>query len=189
MIMNEMAPLPTYLGRYAGFVTRVVAFVIDRILIGIIMVLIAGSVDFVVNAFQINQVLFFAKIPPQVSVIGGIAIYYLLSVSYDIGFWLLVGQTLGKRVMGLRIVRTNGERVKLGSALRRELGYVISGILFVGFLWILFDNRRQGFHDKLAGTFVVYSWPEDELKGTLVRDRVEHIRYQRQQSSVQDGES
>ena len=187
--MNEMAPLSTYLGRYAGFVTRLMAFVIDRFVVGLVMLLIAVSVDFVLNAFQINQILFFQKIPTQVGVIAGIATYLLLSISYDIGFWLMAGQTLGKRVMGLRIVRTDGERLRLGNALRREIGYVISSILFLGFLWILFDNQRQGFHDKLAGTFVVYSWPEDELKGTFVRERVERIRYKHQQGGVQGGES
>jgi uncharacterized RDD family membrane protein YckC len=188
-MVNDMAPPPTFLGRYAGFVTRLVAFVIDRFVIGLVMLLIAVSVEFVMNAFQINQFLFFEKIPAQVRVVVGFGIYLLLSVSYDIGFWLMAGQTLGKRVMGLRIVRTDGERLRLGNALRRVLGYVISGILFLGFLWILFDNRRQGFHDKLAGTLVVYSWPEDELKGTFVRDHVERIRYKHQQSGIPGGES
>jgi uncharacterized RDD family membrane protein YckC len=43
-------------------------------------------------------------------------------------------------------------------ALRRFIGYFISGILFLGFLWVLLDSRRQGWHDKIAGTFVIYSW-------------------------------
>jgi uncharacterized RDD family membrane protein YckC len=90
--------------------------------------------------------------------------------------------------MGLRIVRTNGERVRAGNAVRREVGYVISGLLFLGYLWILFDNRRQGFHDKLAGTIVVYSWPEAELKGTFIRDQVQHIRYRRQMSQANEDE-
>jgi uncharacterized RDD family membrane protein YckC len=47
-------------------------------------------------------------------------------------------------------------------------------------LWILFDNRRQGWHDKLAGTIVVYSWPESELRGTLVREQVHRLVQARQ---------
>jgi uncharacterized RDD family membrane protein YckC len=188
-MMNDMAPPSTYLGRYAGFVTRLVAFVIDRLVIGIAMLLIAVSVDFIMNAFQINQVLFFDEIPSQAGAILGAVVYLLLSISYDTGFWLIAGQTLGKRVMGLRIVRTDSERLRLGNAIRRVLGYVVSSILFLGFLWILLDNRRQGFHDKLAGTFVVYSWPEEELKGTFVRDRVESIRYKHQQTSTGDRQS
>ena len=87
----------------------------------------------------------------------------------------------------MRVVRTDGKRLKFGNALRRSLGYIVSGILFLGYLWILFDNRRQGFHDKLAGTMVVYSWPEDELQGTFVRDKVEHIRYRRQAEQDSEG--
>jgi hypothetical protein len=66
---------------------------------------------------------------------------------------------------------------------------VISGILFLGYLWILFDNRRQGFHDKLAGTYVVYSWPEEELRGTFVVDRVQRFRHKRQAAQNQKGTS
>jgi uncharacterized RDD family membrane protein YckC len=90
---------------------------------------------------------------------------------------MLAGQTPGKYLMGLRIVRTDTDRIRLGNAVLREIGYVLSGILFLGYLWILFDNRRQGFHDKLAGTLVVYSWPEGELKGTFARDRIQRLRH------------
>jgi uncharacterized RDD family membrane protein YckC len=93
------------------------------------------------------------------------------------GFWMLAGQTPGKRVMGVRIVRTDGQRLKWGNAIRREVGYGISTILFLGYLWVLVDNRRQGWHDKLAGTMVVYAWPEEG--GTPVRDRLQRFRERR----------
>ena len=117
----------------------------------------------------------------------GAGIYLGVQLVYDIGFWLLAGQTPGKRVLGVRIVRTDGKRLRFWNALRRVIGYVFSSILFLGYLWILFDNRRQGFHDKLAGTMVVYSWPEDELKGTFVRDKVEHIRHRRRAKRESEG--
>jgi uncharacterized RDD family membrane protein YckC len=84
----------------------------------------------------------------------------LIALSYDIGFWLAAGQTPGKRALGVRIVRTDGKRMTFGNAVRREIGYVISAILFLGFLWAIIDNRRQALHDKLAGTLVLYCWPE-----------------------------
>ena len=40
----------------------------------------------------------------------------------------------------------------------RACGYWVSGILLLGFAWIAVDERSQGFHDKFAGTFVVYDW-------------------------------
>jgi uncharacterized RDD family membrane protein YckC len=185
-MIDESAPQYTFLGRYAGFVTRLVAFIIDRVILSIVVFIIVLSIEWIVNAFQINLLLFTEGGSWELSVAVTAVLYALLSLLYDIGFWLLVGQTPGKRVMGVRVVRTDGKRLKFGNALRRAIGYVVSAILFVGYLWILFDNRRQGFHDKLAGTMVVYTWPEDELKGTFVRDKVEHIRHR--QRSAQDSE-
>lgn len=179
--MDEQAQVPmTHLGQYAGFVTRMVSFVIDRALVGLVAFLTFQSIDYLLGAFKINQLLGFWDMTWQGRTILVAVIYAFLTICYDIGFWLLAGQTPGKRVMGLRILRSDGTRLRFGNALRREIGYVVSGILFLGYLWILFDNRRQGFHDKLAGTIVVYSWPEGELKGTFIRDRVQRFRYQRQ---------
>jgi uncharacterized RDD family membrane protein YckC len=176
---DEQAQLPTYLGRYAGFVTRLVAFAIDQVIVNSITFVTAYAVNWVINEFAINELLGFSEVLQQVQAILTVMILISVALLYYIGFWMLAGQTLGKRIMGVRIVRTDGGRVKFGNAVVRWLGYVVSGILFLGFLWILFDNKRQGFHDKLAGTFVVYSWPEDELKGTFVRDRVQRLQQRR----------
>ncbi len=75
----------------------------------------------------------------------------------------------------MRVLRKDGTRVRLGNALRRQIGYWISGIFYLGFLWILFDNKRQGFHDKIAGTIVTYSWPEGRLRGTFVIERMQRF--------------
>ena len=68
----------------------------------------------------------------------------------------------------------------------QALAYLISAILFLGYLWILFDNRRQGFHDKIAGTFVVYSWPEVEQPVRPVRDRARRLRLKRKMAQEQE---
>jgi uncharacterized RDD family membrane protein YckC len=102
-------------------------------------------------------------------------IYYIVSFLYDVSFWVLSGQTPGKRVLGVRVMRTDGKRLTLGKAVLRRIGYWVSAIFFLGFLWILVDNRRQAFHDKLAGTIVTYSWPEGRLRGTFVIERVQRF--------------
>jgi uncharacterized RDD family membrane protein YckC len=81
---------------------------------------------------------------------------------YWILFWMLAGQTPGKRLMGLRIIRVDGGRVTIGACIRRLIGYYLSAFLMLGFIWVLFDSRRQGFHDKLAGTLVLYAWSFDK---------------------------
>jgi uncharacterized RDD family membrane protein YckC len=56
------------------------------------------------------------------------------------------------------VVRTDGSPVTWGRAVLRYLGFIVSAIpLSLGFLWIAIDGRRQGWHDKLAGTYVIPS--------------------------------
>jgi uncharacterized RDD family membrane protein YckC len=181
-MVDEEAPQFAFLGQYAGFVTRLAAFAVDRAVVASIVLVIALAVRLAVEAFYINQILGLGESLRQVVSSYAIGAYLMVSALYDVGFWLLVGQTPGKWLMGVRVVRTDGERLRLGNALRRVLAYALSGILFLGYVWILFDNRRQGFHDKLAGTIVVYSWPEAELSGTFVRDQVLRIVAERQMS-------
>ncbi len=74
--------------------------------------------------------------------------------------WLftgLRGQTPGKMVTGIMVVDKQGKLPGLWrAALRELLGKLISALaLFIGFLWIAWDPCKQGWHDKLAGTYVV----------------------------------
>jgi uncharacterized RDD family membrane protein YckC len=170
-----------FLGHYAGFITRLIAFVVDRLIVGIIALFTVMAVRWVLNVFAINQLLFgWDEIPAQVASVFGVVVYLVVALGYDMGFLLLAGQTPGRQLVGVRVVRVDSERLRFWNVLRRQVGYLISGILFLGYLWILFDNRRQGWHDKLAGTIVVYSWPEEEVQGTMVRERLRRIAEERQ---------
>jgi uncharacterized RDD family membrane protein YckC len=161
-------------GDYAGFVTRMVAFVTDRIIIALVLGGAAIFVDFAAGTFQLKQAMglqtLTAGLAAAIAAASGIG----LAMIYDVGFWVLAGQTPGKRLMGLLVVRSNGARLKLGSALLRWVGYWVSGILFLGFLWVLLDSKRQGFHDKLARTLVVYARPEAAgvAAATPIHDRL-----------------
>lgn len=71
--------------------------------------------------------------------------------------WVTLGATPGKLLMECRIVDArSGERPGARQALLRLLGYLVSGplTLGIGFLWVIWDKRKQGLHDKLAGTVV-----------------------------------
>lgn len=64
--------------------------------------------------------------------------------------------TLGKIVMGIKVVGYRNERIEFSKALLRNLSKVLSGfILAIGYIMIIFDDRKQGLHDKIADTFVV----------------------------------
>ena len=69
------------------------------------------------------------------------------------------GQTAGMRILGIYIVRVDGRPFTMkDAALRHLIGYPLSMVsFFLGFLWMLWDPRQQGWHDKLARTIVVIS--------------------------------
>ncbi len=96
-----------------------------------------------------------------VEVSGMMVIGYLImliwSVGYMLYFWSTSGQTPGKAILGLKIVRADGgAKLGLGKAILRLIGYAISGIvIYLGFLWIIWDKEKQGWHDKIAGTYVI----------------------------------
>ena len=81
-----------------------------------------------------------------------------MSLLYFGLFWSKVGggQTVGMRFLGLQVVGTDGKLIGLGTALIRWLGLVVSfSVLFLGVIWVAFDPLKQGWHDKIANTYVV----------------------------------
>jgi uncharacterized RDD family membrane protein YckC len=175
---TEKAPSPIILGRYAGFFSRAAAYALDRLIVFGIAFVILVVINYFLGLLGVDQWLANLTEDSALKVVlaillSTVGINLLVTVWYNIGFWLASGQTPGKRMLGVRVLRTDGKRLRLGNALRRQIGYWISTIFYLGFLWILFDNKRQGVHDKLAGTIVVYSWPEGRLRGTFV---IEHVQ-------------
>lgn len=64
--------------------------------------------------------------------------------------------TLGKKALGLKVTDLNGGRISFGQATGRHFGKWISGlILLIGYLMMLWDDKKQTLHDRLAGTLVV----------------------------------
>jgi uncharacterized RDD family membrane protein YckC len=185
MTSNRQHPPQTSLGHYSGFVTRLVAWIIDCLLLTATVTITAGVISFLANNFRINEILGLGGELNQIAIAISVGLALFLPPIYNMVMWILAGQTVGKWIMGVRVVRTNGQGVTFWVALRRQIGYFISAILFLGFIWILFDNRRQGFHDRLAGTFVVYSWPEIEEPVKPVKDRARSIRLQRKMAEEQ----
>ncbi len=88
---------------------------------------------------------------------GDAIINNLLPVLFTSVGWLHQGATPGKWLLGCRVVdATSGGPLTLRQGLFRNLGYLVSFFTFgLGFLWIAWDPRRQGFHDKIANTLVV----------------------------------
>ena len=80
----------------------------------------------------------------------------LVALAYFSGMWAWKGTTIGGIVLGLKVVRLDGQPVTFAVALVRALSAAFSVIvLFLGFLWIAWDKDKQGWHDRIAGTVVV----------------------------------
>ncbi len=80
----------------------------------------------------------------------------ILAVAYFVGLWTWRGSTIGGIVLGLKVVRTDGQPINFPIALVRSLSSIFSAlVLFLGFFWAGWDSQKQSWHDKIAGTVVV----------------------------------
>ncbi len=101
---------------------------------------------------------------PQIILCNLLAL--VIIIGYFVILWVWRGQTLGNMIMNIKVIRPDGTNLTFGIAFLRYLGYIVSAIpLFLGFIWIAFDKQKQGFHDKIAGTFVVII-PQQKIKVT-----------------------
>jgi len=88
--------------------------------------------------------------------LGGVSAIFV-SWLYHWLFIGLKGQTLGKMAVGIKVVDASGSVPGLGRAALREIpGKILSSIaIYLGFLWVIWDKQKQGWHDKIASTYVV----------------------------------
>ncbi|MCB0058056.1 MAG: RDD family protein [Caldilineaceae bacterium] len=182
------------MGQYAGIVTRGVALIID-----ILIVIVAALV---INASISLPLDFFLGINKQ-SCTAGVTVGanwdFLRSMLCQIYDWIVVavavltgpiyfiflstagGQTIGKYVMGVRIVRVDGKQMSYIKAFLRYAGYFVSlATLGIGFIWVVFDSQRRALHDHLAGTCVIYSWRAQQ--NALMLSRIQRFFGRRQKA-------
>lgn len=146
VMVNRTASMK--LAEPADFGQRLGAFLFDLLLFFIVLMI----VTFVLSSFS------------KKSIVGSnamLAAFYLAAfVLFALNFVVLAsrgGQTIGKRLVGIRVVREDGEPVSAVSVLLRHcVGYALSALGgFLGFLWVVWDSKHQGWHDKIAHTIVV----------------------------------
>jgi uncharacterized RDD family membrane protein YckC len=116
----------------AGFWLRMGALLLDVVLVGFL-----GSVAFGSFHHESN-------------------LHLLVLATYGACMWKLRGATVGGIVCDLRVVRLDGRPMEWETAIVRALGCFLSlAVCGLGFIWIAFDENRQAWHDKIAGTLVV----------------------------------
>lgn len=153
----------TLAGHYAGFASRVAALLIDIALVLITLSLVTTSINALVSLLSLDAIIgrFTVSLGYGGAVAAALAgvMGLLFVAAYSIVGWSINGQTVGNLVMGIRVVRTDGSRITPGRAAVRMLCAYVSGLLlFMGFIWLIFDPRRQGWHDKPVGSVVIYDW-------------------------------
>ena len=133
----------------AGAVSRTLAFLIDGAFVNLGFTAAVALVTLVDNAFGGK-----ASGGSSFAVAVGSTTWVAMGSLYLLAFWSLAGQTPGMRFLGIRL---EGERLPLGRGVKRLLGMALAFLTFgLGFLGIVFGQRRRGLQDRFGATEVVY---------------------------------
>jgi uncharacterized RDD family membrane protein YckC len=140
-------------GRYAGPVTRLIAFVLDALIVTIAFTAIIAGVTFLIELITSNEVEVAQGLWYVVGYILWAFVYLWLSIA-------IFGKTLGKTFMGVRVVGRDGSVALHGhQGFVRALTFPLSiAIIGIGLLGIVFGRERRAWHDHFARTAVVYDW-------------------------------
>ncbi len=132
---------------YAGFWIRAAAFIID--------LLIANALSCIISRILFGN---YYMYDDPASDPGPGAVSLIVNWIYFAWQESSVRQaTIGKFAVGIKVSTENGERLTFANATGRYFAKILSAIiLLIGFLMVAFDKKKQGLHDKLAKTFVIY---------------------------------
>jgi uncharacterized RDD family membrane protein YckC len=153
--VSQPAPVP-----YAGLVSRTLALAFDTALLVTAIVVVGTVVGLAITLFVPGDTHVHVGVGLVTAAIGA---WWLMFGAYLVCFWTLAGQTPGMRLMGLRVASADGPSLRLRRAVLRLAGMVLAALpLMAGYALILVDDRRQGLHDKLAHTSVLYGADPNE---------------------------
>ena len=138
-----------------GFWIRTVAYLIDTVILYLLAIIltVVGIIALGMASSGLGEL-------DEERIVGLMGPLYLfntiITIFYFTYFHGSIGQTPGKMLCRLKVVRVNGESMGYGRAFLRWIGYLPSSLIFcLGFLWAAGDKHKQGWHDKIAGTYVI----------------------------------
>lgn len=152
--MEEAGPAPGV--RFAPHGPRLMAYIVDAVIVFVAIVALSIAFAILVAIAASSD-----SAGGTGAAIGGgllyVALILLVSVAYFPYFWKRDGATPGMKMFRLRVVRdADGGPITTGQAILRVIGFWIDGLVFyLGYVWILIDKRRRGWHDLIAGTVVI----------------------------------
>lgn len=139
--------------KYAGFWIRFWAFFVDVLWMGLLNVI-------EVAALSSGQGIDYLRTPHLGLTLVSAVINWVIFAAFESGGWQA---TPGKRLMGLRVTDMNGERLTFGRATGRYFAKILSGLLFcIGYIMVGVTEKKQGLHDRLADTLVLYGKAGEE---------------------------
>jgi len=139
----------------AGLVTRGTAFAADLGIIDVGFIAFSALVALIWGTGQGASV---------AAILAGIGVWIVIGGIYLTFFWSLAGQTPGMRLLGIRIEHEGSHRLGFKTARRRVVALLLAIIpLGLGLVGIVTREKRQGFHDRVAGTEVLYGKPTIRL--------------------------
>lgn len=142
--------------RYADFGIRTAAYLVDAVILAAIALIASPALGGLTRPGTTvllgGQVIQTSTLNPAL-----ILFTFLTQAIYFVGFWSAASRTPGMMVTHLRVLRAaDGRPLGIGAAVVRFIGLVIGlWVVFLGVIWVLLDPRRQGWHDKMAASFVV----------------------------------
>lgn len=135
---------------YAGFWDRLLATILDAIIIYLPIKIIENIIIFTTLRPISTIILFEIFLPLIITII----------------FWVNKGATPGKLIMNMYIVdEVTGQKINIAQSIMRYIGYIPSTFIFgLGFIWIAVDEKNQGWHDKIGGTIVIKKKKSKEIE-------------------------
>jgi|SRR3989344_2422311 len=134
---------------YVGFWRRFVAALLDGLILTAFNFLIGFVFGFSGDSGSGAS---FSSSSPMANVAS-----LVVWIGYVVFYQAQSGQTLGKKVMGIKVVTLDGQKPSVVTFFLRDvIGKLVSGIiLLIGYLWVIWDSKKQALHDKIASTYVV----------------------------------
>ncbi|MCE1270437.1 MAG: RDD family protein [Acinetobacter sp.] len=129
---------------YAGFWIRFAASIIDNIIIFVALIPIAMLLGW--------ESTYSSRLSSGID-----WLWQILVAVFFVFCWVKFAGTPGKRLLRLKVLdERTGENITVGQGIIRYIGYFPAIlVLFIGLIWVAFDSKKQGWHDKMAKTVVV----------------------------------
>jgi uncharacterized RDD family membrane protein YckC len=138
--------------RYSSIRRRFWASALDGLIGGIVQLILT---------FALTGSLIAASNASDMSKIGPTMIVFVLSTLFGVSYYVFFlgwkGATPGKMMLGIKVVRPDGQAIGYGRAFLRYVGMLVSAIiLMIGYIMAIFDDEKRALHDKIADTRVIY---------------------------------